>query len=216
MNKFCPKCGCDHTKDGTFCSRSCANSRRWSKSDKEKKRQSALNSDKVKLSNQKFGLLRGQQSAATKCGLTLEEWKKQYVPRIQHNGCKHCKVHMVGLKTICDDCRVSYYRYYRPSCEFKFNISDYPSWFDTSELKRVGMYSPTNRNNNLGGVSRDHMLSVAEAFGLGLDPIMVKHPANCRLILHRENQRKRSNSIITEKELLERIELFDALMVKPG
>lgn len=78
------------------------------------------------------------------------------------------------------------------------------------------MYSPTNKGNNLNGVSRDHMLSVAEAFKLGMDPAVVKHPANCRLILHRKNQQKRSNSIITKNELLERIELFDALVVKSG
>ena len=125
MEKFCPKCSFQHTKDGTFCSRSCANSRQWSELDKEKKRQSALRSDKVKLANRKFGA-RSQQAAATRCEMTLEEWKQQYVPqslRSTHNGCKHCKVKMVGLKTICDDCRLSYYRYYRPSCEFKFSSS---------------------------------------------------------------------------------------------
>ena len=27
--KTCPKCGTEHTKPGTFCSRACANSRQW-------------------------------------------------------------------------------------------------------------------------------------------------------------------------------------------
>ena len=35
--KQCPKCGCDHDKPGTFCSRKCSNSREWSDSDKAKK-----------------------------------------------------------------------------------------------------------------------------------------------------------------------------------
>jgi 5-methylcytosine-specific restriction endonuclease McrA len=35
--KTCPKCGDEHSRSGTYCSRSCANSRSWSDSDKKKK-----------------------------------------------------------------------------------------------------------------------------------------------------------------------------------
>jgi hypothetical protein len=35
--KKCPKCNMTHLKTGMFCSRKCANSRIWSKEDKEKK-----------------------------------------------------------------------------------------------------------------------------------------------------------------------------------
>jgi len=33
----CPKWGKEHDKNGKFCSRSCANSRNWTESDKKKK-----------------------------------------------------------------------------------------------------------------------------------------------------------------------------------
>lgn len=39
--KICPKCQQEHEKTGKFCSRSCANSRKWSEEDKENKRNAA-------------------------------------------------------------------------------------------------------------------------------------------------------------------------------
>jgi len=48
--KECPKCHTLHDKNGTFCSRKCANSRTWSEQDKIKKSISAKNSCKVKQS----------------------------------------------------------------------------------------------------------------------------------------------------------------------
>ena len=35
--KICPRCDEHHSKDGTYCSRVCANSRKWSEDDKNKK-----------------------------------------------------------------------------------------------------------------------------------------------------------------------------------
>ncbi len=42
--KECPKCLTPHDKPGTYCSRTCANSRSWSEEDKHKKRLSVLKS----------------------------------------------------------------------------------------------------------------------------------------------------------------------------
>ncbi len=39
MTKTCPKCNNTHSKNGTFCSRSCANSRIWSDESKKKRSQ---------------------------------------------------------------------------------------------------------------------------------------------------------------------------------
>lgn len=39
--KVCPKCYANHTKDGRFCSRACANSRTWSLEDRRRKSESA-------------------------------------------------------------------------------------------------------------------------------------------------------------------------------
>lgn len=35
MMKTCPKCGAEHKKPGTFCSRACANSRQWTEEHKK-------------------------------------------------------------------------------------------------------------------------------------------------------------------------------------
>ena len=62
---------------------------------------------------------------------------------------------------------------------------------------------------NLGGVSRDHMLSVRDGFNKGINPKLLAHPANCRLMIHNENISKNKKSILTENELLIRIEEWD-------
>lgn len=49
--KICPKCQSHHTKNGKYCTKSCANSRTWTKEDKIKKSISSLQSEKVKIAN---------------------------------------------------------------------------------------------------------------------------------------------------------------------
>lgn len=49
--KQCPKCNQHHQKPGVYCSRSCANSRTWTKKDRIKKSFAAKASEKVKLKN---------------------------------------------------------------------------------------------------------------------------------------------------------------------
>lgn len=98
---------------------------------------------------------------------------------------------------------------YRIDCNFKFNLADYPNEFDFSLIERHGWYSPSNKKNNLGGISRDHIFSVREGFEMGIDPKIISHPANCRLMIHSDNISKNRKSDITYEELLERIIDFD-------
>lgn len=58
---------------------------------------------------------------------------------------------------------------------------------------------------NPKGVSRDHLYSVYDGYTNKVDPGIMKHPANCQLILQCDNTRKNSNSSITLDELLVRI-----------
>jgi len=97
------------------------------------------------------------------------------------------------------------YLLYRQRCKFNFSIADYPDKFSSALILEHGWYSPSNKQNNLDGVSRDHMYSVSDGFINGVDPAIISHPANCELISHRANQRKRANSSITLEELLDRI-----------
>lgn len=101
---------------------------------------------------------------------------------------------------------------YARSCRFKFPVSDYPDLLDLSLLRDAGWYStPGSRRGvrNVDGVSRDHLLSVDDGWRLGIAPVIMRHPANCRLLLHRENQKKNRRSAITATELFARIAAFD-------
>lgn len=88
-------------------------------------------------------------------------------------------------------------------------MNDYPDEFDFELIRENGWYSPSNKGNNLGGVSRDHMYSVKDGFENNVPPELLSHPANCRLIIHNENSSKNRNSCITLDELKERIALWD-------
>jgi len=120
------------------------------------------------------------------------------------------------VKYCSPECRKRYkrrhlneYQKYRLDCNFRFNLSDYPDYFDFSLIEKYGWYSPTNKKNNLEGVSRDHIFSVREGFELGIDPKIISHPANCRLMKHTDNISKNKKSSITLEELLQKINEFD-------
>jgi endogenous inhibitor of DNA gyrase (YacG/DUF329 family) len=101
------------------------------------------------------------------------------------------------------------YQRYKSDCVFKFNLSDYVDEFDFSLVEKYGWYSPTNKNDNLGGISRDHMFSIREGFEKGIDSKIISHPANCKLMIHTENISKNKKSSITIEDLLNRIDKFN-------
>lgn len=121
--------------------------------------------------------------------------------------CKCCQKekHIEKRKQLCNDCRIIYYKFYRPLCEFKFNIYNYPEQFNLDIVKKYGMYSPTNKRNNLNGVSKDHMYSVKDGFINHVNPHLISHPANCQLMLHSDNNKKKTQSSITLDSLIQRI-----------
>lgn len=99
--------------------------------------------------------------------------------------------------------------YYRGLCKFDFQLSKYPEEFDFNLIEEYGFYKPKNRGNNLKGVSRDHIVSVKYGWINNIDPKIIKHPANCRLILQEENSSKGSQSSMTIEELVSKIEKWD-------
>ena len=136
---------------------------------------------------------------------SLKERNKK-IKVIKNFYCKSCNINVIeSKKKICDRCRIDYYKYYRPNSEFDFNIYDYEDKFDFSLVEKYGWYSPSNKGNNLNGVSRDHMFSVKDGFDNNVDVNIIKHPANCKLMMHKENNKKNCNSTITLEELLCRI-----------
>lgn len=99
---------------------------------------------------------------------------------------------------------------YRYNARFTFGISTYSEWFtDASELiNSYGWYSP---KKNTTGISRDHLYSISDGFRHSIDPKILSHPANCKLVPHKENQAKKHHSSITIDELLDRIKQFEKL-----
>ena len=81
-----------------------------------------------------------------------------------------------------------------------------PEEFDFELIKRYGWYKAKNHGNNLTGISRDHMVSIKYGFEHNVDPKIISHPANCKLMIHSENVRKYNKCSITLEELLVRIE----------
>lgn len=98
---------------------------------------------------------------------------------------------------------------YRHDCAFTFALSDFPDEFDFSLIEKYGWYKAANHGNNLNGVSRDHMYSVKDGFINNVDPKIISHPANCKLVLQRYNSSKYSKSSITLEQLMDRIQKWD-------
>lgn len=199
FNKECPKCGTlfkvkRNLRDGKqviskkerkFCSIACANSRIQSIEANESR------SKKLK-------------------GFTFS---KNVKPPLKEKECPKCgNLFSKKTKFCSKDCYIKSrikgngIKSYRNLCKFKFALSDFPDEFEFSLVEEFGWYSPTNKNNNLGGVSRDHILSVSFGYENKIDPKIISHPANCRLMIHRDNISKNSKSDITLEELLEKIE----------
>ena len=140
---------------------------------------------------------------------------KGKIYKIYNNNCLNCNK-LCKNKFCCINCYKEYYNNIRTSfenykikCKFEFNIYDYPNMFDLSLIYKYGWYSASNKQNNLNGISRDHIFSIKEAFINNIDPKLISHPANCKLIRHKDNQRKNIKSEITLEKLILKIKKFD-------
>lgn len=98
---------------------------------------------------------------------------------------------------------------YRSLTSFKFSLNTFPNEFDFSLIEKYGWYKAKNHGDNLGGVSRDHILSVVDGFKQRINPLLIAHPANCRLLIHSENISKGCKSNFTLHELNEKITSWD-------
>lgn len=54
---------------------------------------------------------------------------------------------------------------------------------------------------NVNGVSRDHLYSISEGLNNNINPLLLSHPANCRIMIHLNNKQKHSQCSITIEEL---------------
>jgi hypothetical protein len=131
--------------------------------------------------------------------------------------CKFCGEKINGRLKYCgEECRKNFkrrntneFQKYKLDSRFKFNLADYPSEFDFSLIEKYGWYKPTNKGNNLSGVSRDHKISIVYGFTNNIDSKIISHPANCQLMKHSENISKHKGNSITIEELINQIKIWD-------
>lgn len=215
QKKNCLNCGNElkRTHDFStrkFCSKSCSGS--YNSKDKFK-----TNETKEKIKAKLKGIKRSEEFKLKITGENNPKWKgghsiaSRTIKVLGKSKCGGCGTYNVQIKnkSICEDCRLNYYKFYRPSCEFNFNINSYKEEFDFKIVDKHGWYSPKNKGNNLNGVSKDHLYSVKDGFKNKVSPDLIKHPANCELLIHIDNQKKNSKSKITIDELKIRIKNFN-------
>lgn len=95
---------------------------------------------------------------------------------------------------------------YRRACKFSMSKTQYPQLFNSDLLNTHGWYRASNhpKGYNPHGATWDHLFRIEDGFKLGVDPAIMRHPANAEMISWKENF-ERKTSKITYQELLNRI-----------
>jgi len=204
--KFCLQCNEEFIPDKNktkFCSHSC-NAKYNNKNRKG-----------IKYNISENGLIGLRESYKNNFGYDIIKFRNNYYQ--SQNYCKECNEPIPYEKknhVFCNrDCKRTYdrknlteYQKYYKDCQFKFGLSDYPNEFDFELIKTHGWYQPKNHGNNLGGISRDHMISVKYGYENNISSEIISHPANCQLMIHNENISKYKNCSITLEELMIKID----------
>ena len=211
--KFCKSCNSKFTYDEkhkTYCNISCSNKKRIGKKHNMSK-------------SGKLALQESMKRLKKYRGITdekIKEQKKEYYSNIKR--CPNCEKMLsykkrnriycdINCKRELENKNKSEMMKYKSKTKFNFSLNDFPDEFEFNLIQQYGWYSPSNsKTPNLGGVSRDHMISVVDGFKKGINPELLSHPANCKLMIHSKNIGKNSNSSITLEELNERINIWDS------
>jgi YgiT-type zinc finger domain-containing protein len=147
----------------------------------------------------------------------IDKLKSHYIHNIITKQCKHCgktfetrKKNQIYCSPKCASKskyahNMNVRKYYRHCCCFNFVLNAFPEEFDFTLVEKFGWYKAKNHGNNLNGISRDHMISQEYGYKNLIDPYIISHPANCKLLRHNENSSKHSGCSLTVDELLQRI-----------
>ena len=135
--------------------------------------------------------------------------------KVRFAPCKFCKNTHLFLSThrVCDKCQHLKWSNNKDQYSFRFNVFDYPELFDLENLKTKGWVAFGGKRGgtkNIDGLSRDHKVSVNEAKLNQYDPYYIRHPMNCELMPHTENNKKKMKSSITYQELVRLVDEFDS------
>lgn len=179
-------------KEFYYCSRKCANSHVFSNETKNKQ--------KIALFNKRI---------YCKC-ITCEK-EIYYVSKIKLQ-CNKCRIEESkrNKKEFISSNLSDKQHYYRLA-GFNFSLNTYIDEFDFSLVKKFGWYKSKRygKEGNTKGISRDHLYSVSQAYKDNINPLIISHPANCRLIQHSENISKNYRCSVTIQELLEKIKNWE-------
>lgn len=183
-----------------FCSRSCANSRIRTIETREKVSKTLTG---VRFVNGERVVI--EPSRCKQCGCIISSKLVQNHRTFCSDECR--RIYVMNNKNRAHESSI---QKYRKACAFTFSLKAFPEEFDFHLVETYGWYSAKNRKNNLNGVSRDHMYSVKEGYKNKVSPLLLSHPANCKLMLQIDNGRKHDKCTITLDELKQRIKEWEA------
>lgn len=133
--------------------------------------------------------------------------------KVSFINCKFCdkKFLRKAKEIVCCSCQHLKWNNNKDKWSFKFNVFDFPDLFDLQLIIDVGWVSYGGRSKifNPNGLSRDHRVSVNEAKKFNYDPYYISHPCNCEIMLHAENNKKKSKSSLSYSELIAIVDLYD-------
>lgn len=211
---LCLNCG-KETTNPKFCSKSCAacyNNKRRTRTNESKQKISELMKNKPFIKNQFGSFIPKKYSLKDKESIIAGPYTKVFMCTCKYSA---QKFYSTTPKQVHPDLASSK-KEYTYSCQFRFGISKYPKWFSGAAqlIETYGWYStPGSRKGitNVSGISRDHLYSITDGWKNNIPPNIIRHPANCELIPHKENQSKHKKSKISIEELMHRIKEFTQL-----
>lgn len=180
-------------KDQKFCSRSCSS--KYNNTNKVKSKETILKiSNTLKLNSLSKKKIVGEFSRVKTCK------------------CQSCGT--IGIyrkqQRYCNNCSHMYSESGRAKFAFTFNVYNHPDLFDLSLIETYGWRKTKGKNKNTNGISRDHKVSVRDSIKYNYDSYYIKHPLNCELMRHNDNQSKGTKSSITYEELVKLVNDYDA------
>lgn len=192
-----------------YCSKSCGNYNRNHTEETKKKISESISSrprKKKGVPTKRLYKYRYKSKNKRKPKEVVGEFEKLFI-------CKCTNCSFIGSyrkqTRYCKNCSHCYSENGRAKYSFTFNVYDFPDLFDLDFIERVGWRKTKGENININGVSRDHRVSVHEAILNGYDPFYIKHPLNCQIMLHSDNQSKGTQSSITYEDLVHMVDLYD-------
>lgn len=104
-----------------------------------------------------------------------------------------------------DDIKKSYWR----ECSFSFDVFSFPCIPGYELLQKYSFSRPQEKDPLKSYIHRDHMISIKYGYEHNIPSEHIRHPANCEILLEKDNTSKGGNCSITYQDLLERINHWD-------